>query len=357
MGASERLQLTQLLSVVRTVPAEADTHWVEYPMFTSIIVPLDGSSLADPALRLALAVAQRVNAPVELVHVYAPTRQTLGAPVRDPACIEEERGRLRERFAALATRLDITRNVLVTATVLDGEPAEALCRHTTDRRSALIVMATHGLGGRSREWIGNVADAVVRWSHAPVLLVHPGAVGHAEATGPLFRRVLVPLDGSELAESVLAHALALGDAAAGVQEATAFELLTVVHSRSGYRHSSPNGRPARDQEAGDPRGTVGDAERYLAHLATELERCGTRVYWRIVAHTHTAHAILEHARTTSADLIALSTHGCGGRRRRLAHSVTDEIMLGASMPILICHPDTNTAAAASRRHPAIRRLA
>ena len=337
-------------------------------MFTSIIVPLDGSSFAERALPLALAVAQRAHAPVELVHVYEPTSHTLGAPVLDPACDEVERGRLRERFTALAARLEITRHVPVTATVLDGGPAEALCRHTTGRRSALIVMATHGLGGMSRSGIGSVADAVVRQAQVPVLLVRPGAVGHPEAAGPLFRRVLVPLDGSELAESVLAHALALGDAALGdatlgdaapgIQDATAYELLTVVRSLSDRRRSLPHRRPVHDDEdPGDRGGAVGAAERYLARLAAELERCGTRVHWRVVAHTHPARAILDHAQTTSADLIALATHGRGGLRRRLAGSVADEIMRGASTPVLICHPDADSVAAASRRHAAIVRPA
>ena len=338
-------------------------------MFTSIIVPLDGSSFAERALPLALAVAQRAHAPVELVHVYEPTSHTLGAPVLDPACDEVERGRLRERFTALAARLEITRHVPVTATVLDGGPAEALCRHTTGRRSALIVMATHGLGGMSRSWIGSVADAVVRQAQVPVLLVRPGAVGHPEAARPLFRRVVVPLDGSELAESVLVHALALGDAAPGdttpsdttpgIQDATVYELLTVVRSLSDSdrRRSPPRRRPIHDEISADQGGTVGAAERYLARLAAELERCGTRVQWHVVAHTHPAHAILEHAQTTSADLIALATHGRGGLRRRLARSVADEIMREASTPVLISHPDAASVAAASRRHAAIGRPA
>lgn len=333
-------------------------------MFTSITVPLDDSSFAERALPLALALAQRANAPVELVHVYEPTRHTLGAPVLDPACDEVERGRLRERFAALAARLEITSHLPVTATVLDGEPAEALCRYTTGRRSALVVMATHGLGGMSRSWIGSVADVVVRRAQTPVLLVRPGAVGHPEAAGPLFRRVLVSLDGSELAESVLAHALALGDAGRGdaapgiQQETTAYELLTVVRSLSDRRRSPLRPRPLHDDEdPGDRGGAVGAAEGYLTRLAAELDRCGTRVHWRVVAHTDPARAILEHAQTMSADLIALATHGRGGLRRRLAGSVADEIMRGASTPVLICHPDADTAAAGGRRQAAVVRPA
>jgi nucleotide-binding universal stress UspA family protein len=331
---------------------------MEDPMFTSIIVPLDRSSFAERALPLALAVAQRANAPVELVHVYEPTSHTLGAPVLDPACDEVERGRLRKRFAALAARLEISSHVPVTAAVLDGGPSEALRRHVTGKRSAIIIMATHGLGGMSRSWIGSVADAVVRHAQAPVLLVRPGAVGHAEAAGPLFRRVLVPLDGSDLAESVLAHALALGDAALDIQDATEYELFTVVRSPADRHRALPHRRPVHDEgDPGDRGGGVGATEHYLARLAAELEQCGARVHWRVVAHTHPAHAILEHARTTSADLIALATHGRGGLRRRLAGSVADEIMRGASTPVLISHPDADSAATAHPRQPAISRPA
>src|SRR5262249_28136727 len=98
----------------------------------------------------------------------------------------------------------------VTTALLDGPVAEALQEHAQANGADLIVMTSHGRGPFSRFWLGSVADQLIRRSPIPLLIVHPheGRPDWAQDQRPL--RVLIPLDGSALAEQVLEPALVLG---------------------------------------------------------------------------------------------------------------------------------------------------
>src|SRR5262249_13166269 len=133
--------------------------------------------------------------------------------------------------------------VSVTAQVLQGEVAETLCRQAAEAGADLVVMATHGRGPFGRFWLGSVADELIRHLHLPILLVRPEEAEVDLSRNALPSRVLVPLDGTELAEQILEPAVAL----AALLPAAEVTLLRVIKPVVPV-HYLPEGA-AVDQEA------------------------------------------------------------------------------------------------------------
>ena len=134
-------------------------------MFTKLLVPLDGTPEAAVAVLPALTLARATGASMHLIRV---SLAALGVPPLDEA-VEAERGL--ERVAAEL----VTHGVAVSTAVRRGDAAEQIVAEARQRDADLIVMSTHALTGPARALLGSVADAVVRTSHRPVLLVRRDA--------------------------------------------------------------------------------------------------------------------------------------------------------------------------------------
>jgi nucleotide-binding universal stress UspA family protein len=311
-----------------------------------ILVPLDGSPLAQEALPLGLALGRRHGQAVELVHVHKPPPMLASAPHVDPRFDREQRDEMQRWLSALTEAAAQEHGQAVTATFLDGAVARTLEDHVARRAPGLVVMATHGWGGLSRAWLGSVADRLVRHVHVLVLLIRPEPGRAAAAGDAAFRRVLVPLDGSKLAEQVLEPALALG--APGDTEYT---LLTVVEPP---QLSTPSVMMAvAASETASAAETLAQiaalrqaaAEQYLGLVGNQLRRRGVAVCTQVAVHPQPAQGILEYAATSGTDLIAVATHGLGGVARLLVGSVADKVIRGASAPVLVVHPTDRKRAA------------
>ncbi|MFN8569704.1 MAG: universal stress protein [Kouleothrix sp.] len=180
-------------------------------MLRSIMVPLDGSAFGD-MLPLALGIARRRHCRTPSACV----RATQAKPLSQPAGRHGPRGRTptRARLPRQPRRLPHgSWDVQIKTAIVDG-PAETALRHyALEHKCDLVVLSTHGYGPLSRMWLGSVARALALTLPMPLLLTRP----HGEPVDLLesvtqqpFQRVLVPLDGSPLAEQALEPALALG---------------------------------------------------------------------------------------------------------------------------------------------------
>jgi nucleotide-binding universal stress UspA family protein len=301
-------------------------------MLRLIVVPLDGSGFGEQALPVALRLAQRERAEIELVHVHEtlPPYMTQGAPVIDPRLdLELEKDR-RAYLDAIATWLGRSASVQVTAVLLEGEVEPTLAEHIENHHADLVVMATHGRGGLSALWIGGVASELARHSSAPVLLVRPTESGSRAQAAPPFRRVLIPLDGTPAGEEAIDHVLAVaGDQ--GVE----YLVLHVVTPMT---------------YLGDPSGIALVSEidlqqamlAYLDEVAGRIRSRGFHVETRVDVHPSPARAILDVARARGTDLIAMETHGRNKAARLLLGSVTDKILRAATAPVLVHRPQAET---------------
>lgn len=297
----------------------------------SLLVPLDRSPFAEHALPLALSIARRAKGRLDLVEVhalYALGDATAGRipfePARDVECKQQEQLYLdaTAKWVSSVSPVSITTGILPGSAVLPETVADSIVERARRGQADLIVMATHCRGLLDRLGHGSVAHDLVRRAPVPVLLTPPSEDTPPFIPEPVFENILIPLDGSTLAEQVLEPALGL----ACLMEARC-SLVRVVEPRS--------------SAAEPPEKT--EAAHYLERVAGRLREQGLQVQTRVLVARHAADAILEEAAMGGRDscratLIALATHGRGGFKRLLLGSVADTIIRAAASAVLVCHP-------------------
>lgn len=309
----------------------------------SILVPIDGSTLSETAIPVALAIGRRRAASrVETVTVVAPAIDPVragGAPIRDTRFDHDQRAEAQAMVTALGKRLaELSPNLPTRATLLEGDAAERIAAELAQGDYDLVVMTTHGRSGASRLWLGSVADHLVRLSPKPVLLLRDVSSATPREGEPLFRDVLIPLELEDRSEQILGDALALAG------EGATYHLLTVVVPTRFVPPPSALDEltAAAAAEVGPPAGEFGAmrdaATRQLEEVAEGLRQRGMRVTTQVQVHRHPAEAILAYANEIDARLIAMASRGRGPARRFLLGSVTDKVVRGAAVPVLVFAP-------------------
>jgi len=289
-------------------------------MYRSVLVPLDRSSFAEQALPLALGIARRANARLDLVEVH--TNYALDDPHAawapfDPQMDAEWKRQEQvyleatAKWLASVSPVSITTAVLGGSTVLPELVADSVLERVRACETDLIVVSTHARGLLNRLGFGSITDEFVRRAGVPVLVLPPRETAPAVIPELILNDVLIPLDGSPLAEQVLGPALEL----AHLMEAGCC-LLRVA-----------GGLPE-----------AAKAEGYLNGVATRLRGQGLQVRTRVLVAQHPAEAILEEAAAQTSSLIALATHGRGGLNRLLLGGVADQLVRAAASPVLVYRP-------------------
>lgn len=302
-------------------------------MFRKLLVPLDGSPLAEEALGRAAAIARATGAELELVLVHHPFPSEA---FEDAPWNAEEWTVERDYLDSMADEVAAGASVAVKRTILKGDPIESLCLHATEANADLIVMTSHGRTGLSRAWLGSVADGVIRRSSVPVLMLR-AAEGKRErfAAHKLFSRVLVTLDGSSYSAEVIPAVEALATCChAGVWVLRAVRPVPVLSPEAGipftYTPMYVNDEATQ--------GLVRDAEAYVAEVARRIrEETSVEVEANVIVAHNVAPAILDYARAHQIDLIAMATHGRGASRL-LVGSVADKVLRGSDVPLLVYRP-------------------
>lgn len=306
------------------------------PRFRSILVPLDGSPLAEEALPVAARIARQGGGTLRLALVHEPTIVPVDSP--DPTVVtaaeavtsQAEHGYLRRT----ETGLRESGTKVASAVTLEGATGPALAAYATEAGVDLVVMATHGRGGVKRLWLGSVADHLIRHLDVPVLLVRQGQVAPATAHPT---QILVPLDGSELAEEALEPAEELARIW-GMQ----LELLRVVPPVTLVADPAMPVLSAYDNDLTDACRT--EAQDYLDDLVNDLRARGDAAGGAAVIGWNAAEIILECARPDRVALVAIATHGRSGIPRAALGSVADTLVRGASVPVLVYRPGGRRAA-------------
>ena len=296
-------------------------------MFTSILVSLDGSSFAEAALQMGLALSRVTGADVHLATVHEPVPSF---------SYDEWESAAWDWSAEYIQRIKATAQPLAGGTVDgwvgSGRVVECLQLRADEVRADLVVMATHGRGALTRAWLGSTADAFVRHADQPVLLVRPPEDADSELGSDVaFKRILVPLDGSPLSESEL-------DLAKGVARLFGAELLLArivsypVEIASPYLPHTVQMNQRIVDEAKDV------AQDYLDVIAARLRAEDFAVRTFVEVDAQPGHAIAHMAETLGADLVVMATHGRSGLRRALLGSTTDKVIRGVHVPMLVRRP-------------------
>jgi nucleotide-binding universal stress UspA family protein len=289
-----------------------------------ILVPIDFSRASQHGLSFAGALAERFHSRLHLLHVVEPPV----LPEWGYAHIPRREARLHraaeERLPQFPLECDLNPKLIHAGEIRSGEAADEICKVAAERRSDLIILASHGLGEIQHAFIGSTAERVLRRAPCPVLTVRDRALGKEGAGKQSFdlKRIVVTTDFSEESKKAFPYALAL----ARKFEASLL-LLYVV----------PAHLPA---ELGHI-GIVLDERRLLEEARERLPRFRQA---ELDPHVHVdtrvlnggpAHEICQTAEAQAADLIVMTTHGHTGLKHFLIGSVTENVVRHAPCPVLV----------------------
>jgi nucleotide-binding universal stress UspA family protein len=295
-------------------------------MFKHLLIPLDGSRLAEAALPPAAWLAQTLGASATLIHFIerkAPDEVHGQRHLTNP---EEAAAYLAEVAArAFPPAVRLERHVHTDEV---GDVARSLFEHSDELRPDLIVMCAHGRSGLRGWAFGSIAQRVIALGSTPVLLIHPGK----DAAPKPFacRRLLAPLDGSAEHEQGLCFAAGLAKPCGA-----AIHLLAVVPTPatlSGPQAASgqllPGATAAVLDEAED------GMEDYLSHRVAQMGAQGLTLTSE-VARGDPAKSIIRAAEEQDADVIVLSTHRKAGIDAFWAGSVAPRVARRTRIPLLL----------------------
>lgn len=287
-------------------------------MIKRILVPLDGSGLAERALPLAWGIASRTSADLLLLAAVIPTEQWAGLATSDTGDARE-RTAAEEYLESVAEPLR-TQRLKVRTLAVNDRAAPAICSAADAAGCDLIVMATHGRSGLGSWFAGSVAERVRHITDTPVLLVHARRETISQATS--IGRILVPLDGSETAE----EALGLAEELARALNARLL-LAQIVSSPAALypQEHMTQGVPTAIQEA---------AQDYLKRLANSLRERGVEADIHVDVGEPVA-SLMEIAVDGGVDMVAMTTHGRSAVSRFVMGSVADAVSRSVEIPCLI----------------------
>jgi len=298
-------------------------------MYSKILVPLDGSATAECALPLVRALARRLALGVELlsaVDLREISRDVSAAEgLFVDRLLEDESRRSAEYLGKIAKSFGAG---AVTTRCETGDAAETIIEIAAAEKNSLIVMATHGRSGLNRFLLGSVAEKILRGSTNPLLLVKATEPIVTQGEAPL-TSIVVPLDGSDLAEGVLPT----------VTELARKLDLEVVLVRA---YAIPYGAYSAGEGFYDPvnlEALLGMLKQetfdYLEKKVTELKRRGLTKVSFVAKEGLSADEIIKFARETPANLVAMSSHGRSGIKRWVLGSVTETVVRHSGDPVLV----------------------
>lgn len=269
-------------------------------MFDQILVPLDGSSTAQTALPAALSLAMAFNSTVELIHVLCPETGDTATQI-DPLQWHMRKVEI-EAYLSSVRQVISSYNLKTKQTVLEGSVAERIISHAADKDSSLIVMSSHGDGGASSWNISSVAQKIVARANRSILLIRAfqqPPVTQDEIEPLPLKRLLVPLDGSRRAESILPIASKLAAAHGAtvwlVHVATLASLTLPFQTHQEDLSLEQAGAQYREA-----------AMNYLQQLQLQLE-CATESV--VIQGDTVVGALNQFVQQESIDLMLLCAHG------------------------------------------------
>lgn len=295
-------------------------------MFNKILVPLDGSPLAECVLPHVALFSAAFGAQVTLLHVVAYNGKTqLGSSPIDPL---DWRMRKAEAQAYLNTQVERLgeADVVADTVLLEGQPAERIIEYVRENENDLIIMSSHGSGGVSVWNAGSLVQKILERVHISALLVRAYQPTIEDIVDFHYSCILAPLDGSPRAECVIAPGARLAEFEEGQ-----LLLAHVINKPEIFRHMPP-----------DPE-YVETAQRLLEYNQRQAEdyleklqaRLPGNIATRILPGDDVALELHHLIDDEDVDLIVMSAHGHSGKAEWPYGSITTNLLTYASKPVLM----------------------
>lgn len=298
-------------------------------MFDQILLPLDRSELAECVLPHAIAIARACGAQIALLSVMETPREAHWRRAMDPLNWQIRKAEAQTYLHAVAQRLQAA-DLPTETHLLEGFAAEQVIGFADTHAAQLIILSSHGQSGLSDWGVSSVVQKIVQRAHTSVMIVRAGAPeAHLlapEETGLRYHNILVPLDGTQRAETILPAAVTLAQAYAA--------RLVLIHLVQ---------QPALPRRTPPSREDIALADQLVAHNQAEatqyLEQLRSRlsgnVEARVLVSEHFAATLHEWVVQETIDLVLLSAHGRSSQTRGLYGDVVTNLIAYGTTPLII----------------------
>ncbi len=300
-------------------------------MFNPILVPLDGSQLAECVLPHVVAIARSFDAEIILIRMLEKNQASASAQLFDllnwqinktKAASYLEKTKVRFQESSIRARM----------IVLEGLVAEGITEYAQNQGMKLIVLSSHGSSGLTQWGISSITHKIILSAPTSVLIVraHQPDIHAGELSAiPLYQRILVPLDGSQRAENVLPIVTQIAHF-----HKSQVHLVHVVKTPEMARQMPPapedidlsNRVVARNRE---------EAGHYLEQVKSRSDLEGVAIQTHLITSNHAAVALHQLGEQEHFDLVTLNAHGYSGNHQWPYGSIVNNFILYSKVPLLI----------------------
>jgi nucleotide-binding universal stress UspA family protein len=294
-------------------------------MFEHILIPLDGSSLAECVLPHGLTVARALGARASVLQVVEQAEAAGRTGAIDPLEWHYSEAQAGAYLQEVAERLRLAG--LPTAQVLlQGDPAERVIDHAQAEHADLILLSSHGRSGLSGWNVSSVVQKILARAYLSIMLIPAYHPTTTEISALHYERILVALDGSQRAECVLPLAGALA-----AHHDSQVILAHVVRKPELPRRAPPSREDQDLANALTERNRI-EASRYLEEVRSRLSQPAEV---RLLVEDHVAATLQQVALDEKVDLVLLSAHGYSGETRWPYGSLATSFIMYGTKPLLI----------------------
>ena len=300
-------------------------------MFKTILVPLDGSQLADCVLPHVVALARPFDSEITLLRMLEKTQAGTSAQLFD--LVNWQINKTRATLYLEKIKAQIQREkTRVQTTVIEGLVADGITEYAHSHGIKLIVLSSHGRNGLTRWGISSITQKIIMSAQTSLLIVRAHQDGiHSDELSerPLYRRILVPLDGSQRAENVLPIVTQLAQF-----HRSQIHLVQIIQTPEMARQVPPtredvdlsNRIVSRNQE---------EAGRYLEQLKSRSFLEGLTIQIHLITSDNTAVALHQLVEQENIDMVALSAHGYSGIHQWPYGSMVNNFVQYGKVPLLV----------------------
>ncbi len=298
-------------------------------MFNKILLPLDGSELAEAAIPYASNLAEQLEAEIYIVHVCPPEHQYY---------FHMHQIYINSILAGMGQKLKAqwksSRELKIQAEVLVGDPIKVIFEYIKLKGINLMALTTHGNSGFKPWAMGNVADKIVRGSGVPTLLIRVKGQKDLEIRKASVHNILVPLDSSAASLSSLPYAVELAQKLnAGI---TLFSMAQTAYAQNLNNAGTGIGI---NWDAVD-KASAEAADEYLKKIQEDVNKTGVAVERRSTLGIDAAYEILEMEKKGNLDMVVMSTRGRSTIARWAFGSVAEKVLREGNLPILLIKEKT-----------------
>jgi nucleotide-binding universal stress UspA family protein len=301
-------------------------------LYKKILVPLDGSELAQLALPFAEKIAGQLGSHVMLIYVGQSSEDSRN-PERQlylEKIATDLKAGVKRRIGKLKRK-----RINVKSEILTGDAAAEIIDYANNSETDLIIMSTHGRSGLERWALGSVADKVLRGTDKPLILVRARTVSPEISSESVLRKIVLALDGSKDSEAVIPY---VEDLALGINA----EVVLIHVIEPSYSFYTIGGLKYQGYSERKKKTMKAFYNSYLKGIATRFANRGIDTRHQVLFGDVTE-AIVDFADKTRADLVAMTTHGRSGVKRWVLGSTAARILqIGSTSLFLVRAPGART---------------